>query len=299
MEKENSLENKLSYHLLPTEERSYLIINCGILERWNTLKKKSPAVLPQYLYLCSQREIKEGEWMYIVEDTGKVYIEKCPVFLGIHYIKKERIEFTTDPKLIADGVSTIPEKCWFNTPTKGVLDSLNFLEFFVKCYNEQKKVEKKTWKYVEGVGRVYSIINNKEGVDAEKLVNKYTERILVDYPEKDKLHIDLMSFLNESNQALQSDAGGFSLEDVEWISNNQFTFNGKKWSSTKIHYMGTLYTTKELRDLIQSLTKEQPKEIGMWCELECSNLDVVSFGFAKSEYKIKLNKDGCPVIHFK
>lgn len=33
-----------------------------------------------------------------------------------------------------------------------------------------------------------------------KIINKYTERIIVDYPEADKIHIDLVQFAEELNQ---------------------------------------------------------------------------------------------------
>ena len=33
-----------------------------------------------------------------------------------------------------------------------------------------------------------------------ELINKYTERIMVDYPESDKIHIDLMQFAEELRQ---------------------------------------------------------------------------------------------------
>ena len=33
-----------------------------------------------------------------------------------------------------------------------------------------------------------------------ELINKYTERIMIDYPEADKIHIDLMQFAEELRQ---------------------------------------------------------------------------------------------------
>lgn len=75
----------------------------------------------------------------------------------------------------------------------------------------------------------------------------------------------------------------------------------RKWSDGDIIKAVKLYETSDssIEDIIRSLApSKQEGEIGMWCELECSNLDVVSFGFAKSEYKIKLI-NGQPIIHFK
>ena len=40
-----------------------------------------------------------------------------------------------------------------------------------------------------------------------------------------------------------------SLLFSEWISNNQFTRYNDEWTSTKIHYSGCIYNTKELYKL--------------------------------------------------
>lgn len=42
------------------------------------------------------------------------------------------------------------------------------------------------------------------------------------------------------------------MEDfVEWISNNQFVYNGDLWISTKIHYSGCAYLHNEILKLWQ------------------------------------------------
>lgn len=50
-------------------------------------------------YLLEDGKIDEGDWMFIIDDENKIYIEKCPIFLGIHYIRKEKIIGTTDTSL--------------------------------------------------------------------------------------------------------------------------------------------------------------------------------------------------------
>lgn len=57
-----------------------------------------------FYFLNANCPIKEGDWMYIVDNEGKTYIEKCPVFLGIHYKEKYKIEATTDASLGTRGI---------------------------------------------------------------------------------------------------------------------------------------------------------------------------------------------------
>jgi hypothetical protein len=55
----------------------------------------------------------------------------------------------------------------------------------------------------------------------------------------------------KSQQAFDGIDGVIDTEEdvfhfAEWISNNQFTFDGILWVSSKIHYMGFGYSTKQL-----------------------------------------------------
>jgi len=92
-----------------------------------------PNRIYQYLYLTSQREIKEG-WIMISNTAEKVVKIEVGEWSGEKFVwhtdsRKgdanncvpssytlcKKIEFTTDPKLIADGVPAVPDKCIIKT----------------------------------------------------------------------------------------------------------------------------------------------------------------------------------------
>ena len=91
--------------LLPTEGKTEigkleLFYTNGILQIYNG---GSSIGIPQHLYLCSDREIKEG-WM-LRNDNAIIAVS---VFIGSEERKaSKKIEFTTDHKLLAEGVPVI------------------------------------------------------------------------------------------------------------------------------------------------------------------------------------------------
>lgn len=102
-------------HLLPTEDASILHVEYDskelILERYpciiNTCK-------PQHIYLCSDEEIKKGDWCIfrnqVIAKATAILVSN--IKLKDLYDQYQKIIFTTDPKLIADGVLPIPEKAY-------------------------------------------------------------------------------------------------------------------------------------------------------------------------------------------
>lgn len=42
-------------------------------------------------------------------------------------------------------------------------------------------------------------------METNKIIEKYIKRIMVDYPEEDKIHLDLMQFANEIQQVKNFD----------------------------------------------------------------------------------------------
>lgn len=134
------MTNKLTAHLLPTEDASPIWFTQFGLDcfRDGTSMEKSDVIKPQHLYLVSDAPIKEGDW--VLDFTGK--ISKTNKHTLETYIRAEakKIEFTTDPKLIADGVPAIDgntkvilePKRKVNTPVR-----VNFLTEFCKRWNDK------------------------------------------------------------------------------------------------------------------------------------------------------------------
>ena len=65
-----------------------------------------------------------------------------------------------------------------------------------------------------------------------ELINKYTERIMVDYPEADKIHIDLMQFAEELRQCNVVGQCAHPRDKREYIGSNMLRCKicGKEFS---------------------------------------------------------------------
>jgi hypothetical protein len=112
-------------HLIPTDKPSRLRFFCGRLELMRLVPKKSDIIF-QHIYISSDEEIKEGDW--IILDNS---IKELPEYQGLHVIQIvdntslksaialncKKIILTTDQDLIADSVQAIDD---------------TFLEWFVK-----------------------------------------------------------------------------------------------------------------------------------------------------------------------
>ena len=128
------MNNKLTYHLLPTEDASILFLYPdGQLLR-------SPKG-NQHLYICSDSHPIKGDWYWSKKD-GRFYK------WGINYTHDEgdkKIILTTDPKL--DGVEKIDgnTKAIVKNKISFAIDKqnveVNFLTEFCKRWNEKRSYE--------------------------------------------------------------------------------------------------------------------------------------------------------------
>src|SRR3990167_4653252 len=103
--------------LLSTEDASEIFLNNLKVEqlkltRHKDLKDLGLGYRNQHLCLCSDRDIKEGDWILCSVSIAPIKALKGENYLGNKEWKK--IDFTSDPKLIADGVTAIPEKALIN-----------------------------------------------------------------------------------------------------------------------------------------------------------------------------------------
>ena len=318
---------KLIPVLIPTEDATniYLHISEDRLVCLPNTSKISGTAKSQHIYLCSTRELKEGEWG-IDSDTNTVFK------LGTYKTSRGlKIEFTSDPKLIADGVAALPENS-FVAPTSNWDGQVSFLEEFVSRYNNRD------FKIV-GAGKTAQTgaindyvrnldIRNVKGVDVERLAKKdYSAGSLAPIGTRDRALFEQKkeSFISGYNQALQSNAGGFSLEDIEKAI--KFGMGVDVLNS---------YGTEKVVKYLQSLTPKQGEKVckcGIWamgsingkyecakCELprEYSKQGEIEMYVEMEEHLVDRNGDetdnedaikgsifkiklinGQPIIHFK
>jgi hypothetical protein len=108
-------------HIIPTDKPSRLVIDTieNKLYYQPILHNKTVNVLPQNIYITSDSEIKEGDWI--------IRNKKIVKAINTAYYSAKKIILTTDQDLIKDGVQAIDDE---------------FLEWFVKnpmC--EEAKIE--------------------------------------------------------------------------------------------------------------------------------------------------------------
>ena len=124
-----------SIHILPTDK--FQNIKLSLFENKLYLGDIASTALPQHIYITSDEEIKEGDWVICLENIFKNEIFKvdsdvpnksCNVTLEFAKKYLTKIILTTDTDLIKDGVQEIPDE---------------FLEWFVKNPNcEEVEVKK-------------------------------------------------------------------------------------------------------------------------------------------------------------
>ena len=215
-----------------------------------------------------------------------------------------------------DGVPAIPEKAkiiFRKTGDKIKTIQVNFLEEFCKRYN-QKDNQKEIIKTAEQILSDKIGVLKMDGVKWDRVGGSITKKILsameeyknqslnqkgVDVETLDSLIKKFNStgqssafsyneFLKENIQALQSNAGGFSLEDMRKSYN--------AGSDAEADGFG------QFDKFIQSLTKEQPKaDIVIEVELDKNkwhNPEYDKGGF-KPVYDFKLDSSGQPILTFK
>lgn len=126
-------------HVLPTEKPSRLYLFEKILKLGGltTVVFKNSGAVNQHIYITSDEEIKEGDWVIQINyEKTNVNLIKCVTEAQTKIANdkngsfiKNKIILTTDPKLIKDGVQAIDDK---------------FLEWFVKnpsCEGVEVKLE--------------------------------------------------------------------------------------------------------------------------------------------------------------
>lgn len=80
-------------------------------------KNKMQININQHIYLISNEEVRKGDWCVSVKDPTRMmsdeFMQSLDPFRAIRDMGKvdftKRIDFTTDPRLIADGVPAMPE----------------------------------------------------------------------------------------------------------------------------------------------------------------------------------------------
>lgn len=290
--------------LLPTEDASHLFFLLKDKLEFQEHPLKDLNYGNHHLHLFSELPIKEGNWYINLLDNKIWKAEKGHVNTdGLIGSRLKKIEFTTDPKLwdirmidvisgktentgvpVIDGNTKAikPLKHWYSKTETQV----NFLEEYCRCYNQK---------------------DNQKGVD----VGKLRELMCVyqvynkDGELKPFLETELGKDMFSEVKALQSNAGGFSLNDME----KSFRAGQKReetdWKNSESEHQQPYSPT--FPEFIQSLTKEQPKgDIIIECEMEEVPFSDVQVGgyknnnltAARSYQRIKL-KDGQPIIHFR
>jgi len=190
--------------LLPTGDASPIYIN-GLTDKLfikshDPLAVSEPNRLYRHLYLVSQREIKEGDWVC----NGEIVFKVLKLCLLIGHEKK--IESTTDPKLFAAGVCAIPEKASLPIPfypdnSISQFYEVNFLEEFCKRYNESKTFE-----------RLEEVWGDDKDGEYAKL---YVEKLADEYQNKKGIHAEWGGFVDGYTQALLDNKKKFTLEDMK------------------------------------------------------------------------------------
>jgi hypothetical protein len=108
-------------HLIPTEKPSRLWTN-NLRRRLelDEFPEQHPNNIAKHIYITSDEEIKEGDWIYYTSALGFCKTTISSKGLEQEGIPAKKIILTTDAQLIADGVQAIDDKFlkWFiNNPS--------------------------------------------------------------------------------------------------------------------------------------------------------------------------------------
>jgi hypothetical protein len=214
-------------HLLPTEKLSRLMIDTieNKLYLQPILHEKTINVLPQHIYITSDKEIKEGDWCLCSEELVHKVVEiKSNIGIirfqdGVTEVLNacKKIILTTDPELIADGVQAIDDE---------------FLNWFVKNPScECVEIERmEDGKYIdrfadgtikEGIYENYKIIIPQEEPKQETLnkINNMGEEIKKQINLLEEEQTRVKQFINENN---------FNCTTAPWVIAKQYRDEIKK-----------------------------------------------------------------------
>jgi|694.fasta_scaffold98201_3 hypothetical protein len=132
-------------HLILVNRAKASLYHCSNTRDFFTTEQTSGDLLYE-LYITSDEEIKEGDWLLVIDDFETYIHEHKGDNLPTTYWKK--IILTTDPKLIEDGVHAIDDEFleWFikNPSCEEVevqkwFDGLDFLEYKIIIPQEEPK----------------------------------------------------------------------------------------------------------------------------------------------------------------
>jgi hypothetical protein len=143
------MENNKNIWLLPTNEPSRFSLNSsGKYHLTNQLYTNSPNFTNQNIYITSDEEIKEGDWVINIFTNKISFIYNIIAYNADNKNKIiwKKIILTTDQDLIKDGVQAIPDE---------------FLEWFVKNSSCER---------VEVVNDEYVDLEKDEYVDLYKII---------------------------------------------------------------------------------------------------------------------------------
>jgi hypothetical protein len=161
-------------HLLPTDKRSRLYIGdnlnfvFGMIQ--TSIQSRNDYFTNQHIYITSDEEIKEGDWVY------DIFKNACPVIkqlkteeevLGVQETEL-KIILTTDQDLIKDGVQPIDYEFleWFvKNPSCEEVEVANDLKYF--------NVDELRERHLKGLPHLYS-----ESIGYKIIIPKKEHRIL-------------------------------------------------------------------------------------------------------------------------
>lgn len=201
------------------------------------------------LYLTSNREIKEDDWVLLYgSEVDKVIapivgfaIKTSKKLSNFNDSKPLKIEFTNDSALISDGVPALPDKALMTEPSKlpkyKMTFEIDLLEEFVKRYNA----------------------HNKKLFYVEELADKYRHK----HP---KGNSDIMlAFEDGYNECLENTSDMFTWEDMrilwDYFIDGHYGLNGKQDEITFKEYIDNLKSVKEKKSEIELYCELHPRPI--------------------------------------
>ncbi len=145
-----STMKKCQVILLPTNKKAPLANNHGKLVLANGSKDKlfdtskyiegDRNLKPQHLYILSDEEIKEGDWVYntVLKDISYIANSSINLLSEINRLKQaKKIIATTDSSLTKTSFKVLKDLKSHQLPQP----SSSFLEVYVKAYNEGNQIK--------------------------------------------------------------------------------------------------------------------------------------------------------------
>ena len=220
-------------HVLPTENSSRLSYNKDGVLQLNRLQWRKNT---QNIYITSDEEIKEGDWVYL-ENYKNVLRFKLPS--NKYFYKK--IIMTTDQDLIADGVQSIDDE---------------FLEWFVKNPScESVKFENERV-ILDDVNYNFDVVEYKYKIIIPKEEQK---QHLIDMMKSD----EELGLYDKPNETLNEVALKFAKDHYEMYETSNFGsmhfgfIEGAKWQQEQ----NNLKTNKIMKQTAVEFLEEQIKDV--------------------------------------